>query len=246
MMTRRPNYSELEGELQRSEAKIVTMNSRWRELFSTTSVETQRLAAVVSDSIDAITLQDLAGNILAWNHGAEVIYGWSQDEAMSMNILDRIPDSQRAETLSVISRIIKGDQVSSFVGQRVTKDGQVLEVLLTLKGIRGIDQNVHFIASTERGDSQDALKIEHTSIDPLTKTKGVFGLLPICASCKNIRGPLGDWHQIEAYIRDRSNVTFTHTFCPGCITKLYGELPDNTIGSHSNSKQLDGVADKNS
>ncbi|HWR24955.1 MAG TPA: CheR family methyltransferase, partial [Methanosarcina sp.] len=41
----------------------------------------RRLAVVVHDSSDAITLQDMEGNILAWNPKAERIYGWSEAEA---------------------------------------------------------------------------------------------------------------------------------------------------------------------
>ena len=38
----------------------------------------RRLALVVHDSNDAITLQDLEGQIIAWNPMAEDIYGWSE------------------------------------------------------------------------------------------------------------------------------------------------------------------------
>ncbi|NQT33191.1 MAG: PAS domain S-box protein, partial [Candidatus Omnitrophica bacterium] len=42
----------------------------------------RRLATVVLDSNDAITIQDLDGNITAWNRGAEKMYGWSEEEAL--------------------------------------------------------------------------------------------------------------------------------------------------------------------
>lgn len=47
------------------------------------------------------------------------------------------------------------------------------------------------------------------------------GLLPICASCKMIRDDQGAWHQLESYIRDRSQVEFTHSICPDCARRLY-------------------------
>ena len=43
------------------------------------------------------------------------------------------------------------------------------------------------------------------------------GILPICASCKKIRKDDASWHQIEGYIRDHSNVEFTHGICPDCL-----------------------------
>ena len=48
------------------------------------------------------------------------------------------------------------------------------------------------------------------------------GLLPICAKCKKIRLPDADdddqksWKHIEEYIQDRSDIKFTHSYCPLC------------------------------
>ena len=58
----------------------------------------------------------------------------------------------------------------------------------------------------------------------LDEVKQLRGFLPICASCKNIRDDQGYWTQIELYIREHSEVEFTHSICPDCTTKLYPEL----------------------
>jgi len=58
----------------------------------------------------------------------------------------------------------------------------------------------------------------------LAKVKKLSGLLPICASCKNIRDDRGYWQQIESYIRDHSEADFSHGICPECARKLYPEL----------------------
>lgn len=49
------------------------------------------------------------------------------------------------------------------------------------------------------------------------------GMIPICASCKNVRDDEGFWTQVESYIRDRSDVEFSQGICPECLVKLYGE-----------------------
>ena len=59
------------------------------------------------------------------------------------------------------------------------------------------------------------------------KVKILQGLLPICANCKKIRNPDGDWTQLEAYIAERSEADFTHGICPACMTQLY---PDIDLG----------------
>jgi hypothetical protein len=54
--------------------------------------------------------------------------------------------------------------------------------------------------------------------------KVLSGLLPICASCKKIRDDGGYWNQIEIYLKEHSDATFSHGICPQCQEKLYPEL----------------------
>jgi len=58
----------------------------------------------------------------------------------------------------------------------------------------------------------------------LAEVKTLSGLLPICASCKNIRDDTGYWNQIESYIQVHSEAEFSHGICPDCVKKLYPEL----------------------
>lgn len=46
-------------------------------------------------------------------------------------------------------------------------------------------------------------------------------ILPICCSCKKIRDDKGYWSQLEEYLRENSDVAFTHCLCPDCATNLY-------------------------
>lgn len=59
--------------------------------------------------------------------------------------------------------------------------------------------------------------------EALKKVKTLSGLLPICASCKNVRDDKGYWSKIESYIRTHSDADFTHSICPECASKLYPE-----------------------
>jgi CheY-like chemotaxis protein len=55
------------------------------------------------------------------------------------------------------------------------------------------------------------------------EVKVLKGMLPICASCKNIRNDEGYWNQIEVYIKDHSEADFTHGLCPVCADKMMEE-----------------------
>ncbi len=72
---------------------------------------------------------------------------------------------------------------------------------------------------TEKVEAQQELqKVQ------MAEMKELRGLLPICASCKKIRDDQGYWNQIEVYIKKHSEVEFSHSICPDCISKLYPEI----------------------
>ena len=50
----------------------------------------------------------------------------------------------------------------------------------------------------------------------IRELKGLSGVLPICCSCKKIRDDDGYWHHVETYLRDHSEVKFSHGICPEC------------------------------
>jgi two-component system CheB/CheR fusion protein len=113
--------------------------------------QTRRLATVVRDSNDAVILVDTTGKILTWNRGAEDMYGWSQTEAVQMNLRDLTPPDSMGEIVDLIPRLLAGQPVASFETQRRAKDGRVLEVWVTAAAIRDdATPRVEGIATTER------------------------------------------------------------------------------------------------
>jgi len=61
----------------------------------------------------------------------------------------------------------------------------------------------------------------------LEEVRTLRGILPICSFCKNIRDDNGSWHQLEAYVTERSDAEFSHGICPGCAQKHYPECFEN-------------------
>jgi two-component system CheB/CheR fusion protein len=112
--------------------------------------ELLRLAVVVRDSHDAITVQDLDGRILAWNPGAERMYGWSEAEALAMNVRDRIPEALRIDALARIHSLSRLDIIEPFCTERITKDGAVVEIWLTASALLNEAGQMYAIATTER------------------------------------------------------------------------------------------------
>ena len=67
--------------------------------------QSRRMATVLRDSNDAITVLAVDGDITAWNHGAEQLYGYSESEALKMNICDIAPPDKRADMQNLLQRI---------------------------------------------------------------------------------------------------------------------------------------------
>ncbi|MFO8113112.1 MAG: chemotaxis protein CheB [Desulfosalsimonadaceae bacterium] len=109
-----------------------------------------QLAAIVYDSYDAIILRDLKGDILAWNPSAVRMYGWSETEALTMNIRDLIPDSVRNKELAVVQKLSKSKILKPYRTQRVHKDGRIVEVWITATAVRNETGEIYAITTTER------------------------------------------------------------------------------------------------
>lgn len=54
----------------------------------------------------------------------------------------------------------------------------------------------------------------------LQQVKQLQGLLPICAYCKRVRNDQCYWQQIESYVAERSQATFSHGICPQCKEQI--------------------------
>lgn len=84
--------------------------------------------------------------------------------------------------------------------------------------------------SQRKGLEQEREKLIAELQNALAEVKILSGLLPICASCKNIRDDKGYWTQIETYISQHSDAKFTHGVCPECIKTLYPEIYKDMYG----------------
>ncbi len=115
-----------------------------------------RLAVVVRDAHDAITVQDLAGRTLAWNPGAVRLYGWTEEQALKMNVRERIPASQREDAIAKLSALCRAKELQPYAAQRLTAAGTLLNVSIISTALLDAAGNMYAIATTERGGRVEA------------------------------------------------------------------------------------------
>jgi two-component system CheB/CheR fusion protein len=112
--------------------------------------ELLRLAVVVRDAHDAITVQDLTGRTLAWNPGAVRMYGWSESEALLMNVRERIPPELREKALVTLRQLSREEILEPYRTQRLDKQGAVVPVSIISTALIDDSGEMYAIATTER------------------------------------------------------------------------------------------------
>jgi len=127
----------------------ITEMKRMREALRENE-DMRRLAVVVHDAYDAIMVQDFEGRILAWNPSAVRMYGWSEAEALAMNIRELIPESRRGEELTIVQRLGRAEVLEPYRAQRLAKDGRIVEAWLTATALVNESGEVYAVATTER------------------------------------------------------------------------------------------------
>ena len=99
-----------------------------RQIEKTQRTES-RLAAIVESSEDAIVSKDLEGIITTWNKSAELMFGWSAQEAIGQNITLIVPRDRQHEENTILARLTNGEQIEHFETVRTCKDGTALMFL---------------------------------------------------------------------------------------------------------------------
>lgn len=103
---------------------------------------TQRLAAIVESSDDAILAKDMNGVIITWNKGAERLFGYTPEEVVGQPILMLIPPDRLDEEPKILSRIRSGERIDHYETIRRRKDGSLVDVSLSVSPIRSLDGRI--------------------------------------------------------------------------------------------------------
>ena len=112
--------------------------------------EELRLAAMVRDANEAIIVQDLTGRILAWNPGAVRMYGWTEVEALAMNLRDRVPVELREDALPTVIEHGKSEDFTPCDMQRLNKEGKIIHVSMVCTALLDESGRIYAVATSER------------------------------------------------------------------------------------------------
>ena len=203
--------------------ELLESEEKYRKIFETTGT--------------AMTIIDDDTTISLANHEFEKLSGFYREEVEGRKSWKEfIPESDlaRLETYHNRRREDEAGAPKTYETDFVNRMGEMRKIFATVDMIPGTGKSVASLLDiTEFKQATETQKMLQKELSD-TLTKVLSGFIPICASCKKIRDEKNDWIQIELYIRDRTDATFSHGICPECSRTLYADIP--LRGSVKNGK----------
>lgn len=180
--------------LRNSHGVVVGASVIARDITATKATRglTDRLAAIVEGSEDAIYSKDLDAVVDSWNHGAERVYGYTAEEAIGRHIRFLVPLDRKGEETEILNRVVAGERIEHYETERLTKSGDVVKVWISVSPVhddRGdvvgaavIARDVEARSRRERLQSsldrtELIARVAHDLKNPLTTLIGMAALL---------------------------------------------------------------------
>ena len=236
-MARRPSYGELEqrvNELKQEAPKPKRVEQerrrKQRRAADRAVREALQYAEALVDTVrEPLVVLDGDLRIHSANRSFYQVFKVKPEETLGEFIFDL---GNRQWDIPKLRELLEEilPQNTKFNGFEVEHDFESIGKKVMLLNARRIARESEgtqliLLAIEDTTDRKQAQEQQETLIKELqdanAKVRMLGGLLPICASCKNIRDDKGYWTQIEAYIRDHSEAEFSHSICPDCVEKLY-------------------------
>ncbi|MEY3760253.1 MAG: hypothetical protein RIR39_1744, partial [Pseudomonadota bacterium] len=103
--------------------------------------------AIVRSSEDAIISKSLTGIITSWNKGAEVIFGYTAEEVIGSPMFKFFPAEKLPEENFILDEIEHKRTITHFESQRLKKDGERVDVSISVSPI--LDQAGQVVGITK-------------------------------------------------------------------------------------------------
>jgi len=109
-----------------------------------------QLAAIVDSSDDAIISKNLEGIITSWNAAATRLFGYLPHEILGRSVLTLIPPELRSEEPEILRKVTSGERIEHYETRRLRKDGESVQISLTISPIRDSDGRIVGISKIAR------------------------------------------------------------------------------------------------
>ena len=162
------------------------------------------LAAIIDGSGDAIISKDLHGIIQSWNHGATRLFGYAPEEVIGQSITILIPQDRLNEEPRILAEIHRGRRILPFETQRLRKDGELVDISLTISPIHNAQGNIVGASKIARDITERRMAQEQQRLLMGEMRHRVKNLFAIASAIVTISSrSAGSLDQIVGMIQDR-------------------------------------------
>jgi PAS domain S-box-containing protein len=143
-----------------------------------------KLGAIIESSDDAIISKTLESIITSWNDSAQRMFGYTADEIIGETIYKLIPADRQEEEPRILARLKRGERVEHFETKRMTKDGRLIDVSLTISPVKDSQGNIIGLSKIARDITEKKLEeqrkhdfigmVSHELKTPLTSLNGII------------------------------------------------------------------------
>ena len=173
---------ETENELKRKQDEL-------RDYVDNASIGLHRMAAIIQSSDDAIIGKNLSGIITSWNPGAQKLFGYTEEEMVGQPVTRLIPPDRLSEELEILTRLKRGETVDHFDTKRMTKDGRLIDISLTISPIK--DSNGKIIGASKIARDITAKKLAE---EQRAKLVAIIQSSDDAIISKNLNGIITSWN----------------------------------------------------
>lgn len=169
---------------------------------------------------DGIFLETVHGEILDVNEAGARMFGYTRDEMIGLGIADLVPEDFGKTLPQEITRVT-GPRAVRRYNRR--KDGTVFptEIATRFISVGGEKRLLAYVRDiTESVEAFGKLQAA------LGKVEALFGIIPICMHCGNVRDDKGYWSRVEEFVAEHAGTRFSHGLCPTCLPKVYPDYAD--------------------
>ena len=196
------------------------------------------------DPVFALLLQRLLEGeyeVMLVRDGMEAWEALLAEDAPQLAVLDWL--MPRMDGIEVCRRVRRQSDMASTYLILLTSRDQIQDVLAGFEA--GADDYVvkpcdpgELRARVRVGrrvvELQSALEVHVAQLQQaLASVRQLQGLLPICSYCKRIRNDQNYWEQLETYLSDHSEASFSHGIYPSCYQSIMKPQLENVAADKS-------------
>ena len=115
----------------------------------------------------------------AFNPAAERLFGYPSEEAIDQDISLIIPKDRRNEEVAILERIRRGERVEHFETVRMSKDGTLLDISLTISPVKNAVGQIIGVSKVAR-DITDRKRAEPALRESEERFRAIVETTPEC------------------------------------------------------------------